>query len=95
MAEETRVILSIFYSNPQRLKVYWRRRYVPPLEAHLPAFNSYNFSMRKPLMTDPCGSNAFAAWEKKITFVLCAGIPGLEIKTTNLVVLSLGIELTV
>ena len=31
-ALETRVIISIFYSNPQRLKVYWMQQYVPPLE---------------------------------------------------------------
>ena len=30
---------------------------MPPLEAHMKASNSYNFSMRKPAASDPCGEN--------------------------------------
>ena len=40
-----------------------------------------------------CGSNAFAAWENKLYVVLCGGIPGVEIRTVQKVVLSIGIEL--
>ena len=86
-----RLLVSIFYSNPERLDVYWNRRRVLPLEHWLPSANSYNFTMRKPTIHDPCGSNAFAAWENKIYVVLCGGVPGVEIKTVQKVVLSLGI----
>ena len=91
--EKSRLLLSIFYSNPERLDVYWNKRRVLPLEHHLPSSNSYNFSMRKPRIDDPCGSNAFAAWENKIYVVLCGGVPGVEIRTVKKIVLSLGIEL--
>ena len=71
--EANRVVLSIFYSNPEKLEVYYRRLFVKPLEHHMTASNSYNFSMRKPVFTDPCGSNAFAAWENKLYVVVwCA-----------------------
>eukprot|EP00966_Prymnesium_polylepis_P242469 5606962-Prymnesium_polylepis.1 len=92
--EAARVVLSIFYSNPQKLEVYLRRRLVQPLEAHMRAYNSYNYSMRKPTVTDPCGSNAYAAWEHKIYVVVCGGIEGVEIRTVDKIVLSLGIETT-
>ena len=36
---------------------------VLPLEHHFIGSNSFNVSMRKPKVEDPCGSNAFAAWE--------------------------------
>lgn len=43
------------------------------------AHNSFNFSMRKPFITDQCCSNAYAAWENKLYVLLCGGIPGLEV----------------
>ena len=99
--ESSRLLISIFYSNPEKLNVYWNRRRVLPLEHYMPSSNSYNFSMRKPTIDDPCGSNAFAAWESKIYVVLCGGVQydngtmgggGVEIKTVKKIVLSLGIE---
>ena len=92
-SESSRILISIFYSNPHRLDVYFNRRRVLPLEHHMQSSNSYNFSMRKPTIDDPCGSNAFAAWENKIYVVLCGGVPGVEIRQVQKVVLSLGIEL--
>ena len=50
--------------------------------------------MRKPAPADPCGANAFAAWELKLYVLLCGGGTGVEIKTTKKITLSLGIELT-
>ena len=50
--------------------------------------------MRKPVITDPCASNAYAAWENKIHVLVCGGIPGIEIRTVDAVVLSLGIAVT-
>ena len=93
--ERSRLVVSIYYSNPQKLIVFWNRRRVQPLEHHMPSANSFNFSMRKPTIDDPCGSNAFAAWENKLYMTLCGGVPGVEIKTTKMVTLSLGIELPV
>ena len=90
----TRLLVSIFYSNPQQLQVHCNGRVVPPLEAGMRSYNSYNFSMRKPVITDECCSNAYAAWENKMYVLLCGGIPGLEIRTINRVVLSLGIAVT-
>ena len=91
--EESRLIVSIYYSNPERIDVYYNRRRVLPLEHHLKAANSYNFSMRKPVVSDPCGSNAFAGWENKIYIVLCGGVPGVEIRQVAKIVLSLSITL--
>ena len=91
---QSRLLVSIFYSNPEKLEVYFNGRKVPPLEAHLPSNNQFNFSMVKPTIDDGCGANAFAAWENKIHVLLCGGIPGIEIKTVDAVVLSLGIEVT-
>ena len=48
-------------------------RLVPRLEAHLPAYNQYNFTAIKPVMSDPCGSNMFAAWENKMYVLVCGG----------------------
>lgn len=53
--------------------------FVPPLEHGMLAHNSFNFSMRKPFITDQCCSNAYAAWENKLYVLLCGGIPGLEV----------------
>ena len=36
----------------------------------------------------------FAAWENKIHVLVCGGIPGLEVRTVDAVVLSLGIQVT-
>jgi len=91
--ERSRLLVSIFYSSPRNLKVYWNQRFVLPLEHHMKSSNSYNFSMRKPTIDDPCGSNAFAAWENKIYVLLCGGVPGIEIKTVAKIVISLGIAL--
>ena len=91
--EGSRLLVSIFYSNPERLDVYWKRRRVLPLEHHMIASNQYNFSMTKPTINDPCGSNAFAGWENKLYVVLCGGVPGVEIVTVAKIVLSIGIEL--
>ena len=92
--QRTRVVIGIFYSNPEKLEVYWDRRMVPPLEHWMPAYNSYNFSMRKPAHTDPCGSNAFAAWENKLYVTVCGGVAagGVVIRTVPKIVLSIGIE---
>ena len=65
-----------------------------PLEHWMLGNNFYNFTAKKPMITDPCGSNMFAQWENKQYVLLCGGIPGLEIRTVDLVVLSLGIEVT-
>lgn len=92
--ETTRVLIALFYSNPEKLEVFYRQKLVLPLEHHMKAANSYNFTMRKPVITDPCGSNAFAAWENKLYVLVCGGVPGVEIKTVKKVVLSLGMELS-
>ena len=89
----SRVLISIFYSSPQKLEVYMDGRLVPRLEAHMPVGNQFNLSMRKPVIDDPCGSNAFAGWENKIYVLVCGGMPGVEIRTVKKIVLSLGIEL--
>lgn len=112
-AQQTRVIITLFYSNPEMLEVYttlprwtcstdkgcrWEpiRKLVRPLEFHMPNFNSYNFSMRKPVITDPCGSNAFAMWEKKIYVLVCGGPNAwVEIYTIPIIVLSIGVEVSV
>ena len=91
--ESSRLLVSIFYSDPSRLDVYWNKQRIPPLESHLPSNNQYNLSMRKPRIDDPCGTNAFASWENKLYVVLCGGVPGVEIKTVPEIVLSLGITL--
>lgn len=64
--EASRLLVSIFYSNPELLKVYYNQRPVLPLEHRMKAANSYNISMRKPTVGDACGANAFAAWENKL-----------------------------
>jgi hypothetical protein len=61
--DEARVLISIFYSNPQKLEVRQSGNLIGPLEPGLA--QSYNFSLRKPTVDDPCGSNAFAQWENK------------------------------
>ncbi|KOO24193.1 fibrocystin-l [Chrysochromulina tobinii] len=91
----SRVVISIFYSNPQKLEVHYQDQFMPPMEAHMLSSNSYNFSMRKPVISDSCGSNAFAAWENKLYVLVCGGVPGVEIKTVDKIVLSLGIEVTI
>ena len=88
------MLVSIFYSNPESLEVHYRGKLVKPLEHYLPAANSYNFSMVKPVISDPCGSNAFAAWENKLYVLVCGGGTGIEIKTVKKIVLSLGIEVS-
>ena len=65
----TKVLVAIFYSNPQKLEVHYRGAVVPPIDGVL---NSFNFSMTKPTVDSPCASNAFAAWENKIYVTLCA-----------------------
>ena len=92
--ESNRLLVSIFYSNSEKLEIYYKRRLVKPLEHGMRASNSYNFTMRKPTIHDPCGSNAFAAWENKLYVVVCGGSLGVEIKTVKKIVLSLGIELS-
>ena len=89
----SRVVISIFYSNPEKLEVLYKGRLVPRLEAHMTAANSYNFSMRKPTVNDTCGANAFAGWENKLYVLVCGGLGGVEIKTVKKIVLSIGIEL--
>ena len=68
-ANETKVLISLYYSNPQKLEVHYRGALVPPIDGVL---NSFNFSMTKPTVDSPCASNAFAAWENKIYVTLCA-----------------------
>ena len=65
---ETKVIVSIFYSNPQKLEVHYQNAVLPPLDGW---FASYNFTMRKPTLDSPCGSNAYASWENKIYVLVC------------------------
>ena len=91
--ETNRMLISIFYSKSERLDVYYKQRLVPRLEHYLPSSNSFNFSMKKPALTDPCGTNAYAAWEMKLYVLLCGGGTGIDIKTVPKIVLSLGIEL--
>ena len=92
--ETSRLLVSIFYSNSVTLQVLYKGKVVRPLEHYLPANNAYNFSMRKPVLTDPCGSNAFAAWENKLWVLVCGGGTGIEIETVKKVMLSLGIEIS-
>ena len=93
MGNETKVIISIFYSNPQKLEVHYRNEVLPPLDGW---FASYNFSMRKPTIESPCGANAYASWENKLYVTLCGGIDeALTIVTVDQVVLSMDIEVTV
>ena len=82
---------------PCEPECWWKpmNKFVPPLEAHMKSNNQFNFSMVKPVITDPCGSNAFAAWEKKIYVVVCGGAGSwVEIRQVPFVVLSLGFEIT-
>lgn len=51
--ESSRLLVSIFYSNPEKLLVHWGGRRVLPLEHHAKSANSYNFSLRKPTIDDP------------------------------------------
>ena len=44
---QSRLVVSIFYSNPEKLEVLWNGKLVPPLEAHLPSANSYPLSISK------------------------------------------------
>ena len=46
--KESRVILSIFYSNPLKLEVHYDNKLVPPLEHHMLGNNFYNFTAKKP-----------------------------------------------
>lgn len=57
---EDRIVVSIFYSNPERLEVrdLVRRVVVPDLHS-----NTFNFSNRKPTIHDACSTNTYAAWE--------------------------------
>ena len=79
--------------------MHYNGELVPPIEDHMLASNSYNFSARMPQLDDPCGSNMFAAWQNKLHVLVCGGMPsranpGTVIKTVDKVVLSLGIALT-
>ena len=71
---KSRLLVSLFYSNPEKLEVHMDNQIVKPLELYMPASNSYNFSMRKPALADPCCSNAYAAWENKLYVTVCGGI---------------------
>ena len=75
-------------------RTWWEpvRRIVPRLEAHLPAFNQFNFTAKKPQITDPCGSNMFAAWENKFYFLVCGGWSWVMVRQVPIIVLSLGFE---
>lgn len=66
--KDARIVISIFYDNPQTLEVRTSGNLIGPLQPELAG--SYNFSMRKPKVDDPCGSNAFAQWESKIYVVV-------------------------
>ena len=84
----SKLVISIFYSNPERLEVrdLVARRVVP--EMHV---NTFNFSNRKPTIDDKCGTNTYAAWENKLYVVLCGGAPGIKIVTRAEIVLSIGL----
>ena len=89
---QTKVLISTFYSNSQTLQVVYKSAIIPPLGG----MQSYNFSARKPTVDDPCGTNYFAAWESKMYVVLCGGTAhAIDIKTVDLVTLSIGIEVSV
>ena len=89
----TKVLISIFYSNPQKLEVHYHGAAVTALYGGL---QGYNFSAVKPTVDDPCATNYFAQWENKIYVVLCGGIEhALQIKTVDAITLSIGIEVTV
>ena len=88
---EDRMVVSIFYSNPERLEVrdLVRKVVVPDMHS-----NTFNFSNRKPTVNDECSSNTYAAWENKLYIVLCGGKPGVKIITRSEVVLSIGVTVT-
>jgi hypothetical protein len=71
---ESKVVISIFYSNPERLEVrdLVARRVVPEMHT-----NTFNFSNRKPTVDDECGTNTYAAWEvsRTRTVGLCPMFP--------------------
>ena len=83
-----KVVISIFYSSPERLEVrdLVDKVVVPDMHA-----NTFNFSNRKPTVDDPCSSNTYAAWENKLYVVLCGGKPGIKIVTRPEIVLSIGV----
>jgi hypothetical protein len=85
-----RIVVSIFYSNPEKLEVrdLKLRRTVADMHS-----NTFNFSNRKPTVADPCSTNTYAAWENKIYVVLCGGTPGIKIVQVPEIVLSIGIRL--
>lgn len=85
----SRFIISIFYSNPEKLTVTFNGKAVPPL----PVANAKTFNMQMPTLSSPCGTNAYAPWTSKLTVLVCGGLPGVEIRTVPKIVLSLGLEL--
>ena len=50
VGNETKLLISLYYSNPQKLEVHYKGAVVPPIDG---VFNSYNFSMTKPTADSP------------------------------------------
>ena len=50
VGNETKLLISLYYSNPQKLEVHYKGAVVPPIDG---VFNSYNFSMTKPTAESP------------------------------------------
>ena len=74
------------------LTLFWLQGFIHPPLTPLSPFSPNPLAPFALQLTDPCGSNMFAAWENKLHVLVCGGIPGIEIKTVDLVVLSIGIE---
>lgn len=64
---DARIVVSIFFSNPEQLEVrdMRLREIVPDMHP-----NTFNFSNRKPTVADPCSTNTYAAWENKLYVVV-------------------------
>ena len=56
-------------------EVHYNGAIVPRLEHTMLAENQFNFSARLPVISDPCGSNFFSAWQNKLHVVVCGGVP--------------------
>ena len=77
-----------FYSNPQRLVVTWKKKYVRDLNP-----SGYDFSnVIRPTASHECGANTYVGWENKLYFVVCgtkASTVGLKIRTLPVIRLAI------
>ena len=76
-------------ANPSLLAPFGSVKCQNATPAHIT--NTLNRAMLA--IDDGCGANAFAAWENKLYVVVCGGIPGVVVRTTKKIVLSLGITI--